>query len=175
MVVSTGLCTALHIAYILLLAQELKLAIFCSKQCAQHWHWPPPARARVNFSVQCVQGFNLTYIITVCGTQDKYWATSCKNVHLLRYKWSWRGFVSGKWTCHHIHLYFLQINSARLLYYTALLRDLGRGHKCLSWLCFAARGCTFNALLGAPVALMEQLQAIVLPENAHNTTKSGFF
>ena len=86
MVVSTGLCSALHIAYILLLAQELKLAIFCSKQCAQHWHWPPPARARVNFSVQCVQGFNLTYIITVCGTQDKYWATSCKNVHLLQYK-----------------------------------------------------------------------------------------
>ena len=27
----------------------------------------------------------------------------------------------------------------------------------------------FNALLGATVALMEQLQAILLPENAHNT------
>ena len=31
----------------------------------------------------------------------------------------------------------------------------------------------FNALLGAPVALMEQLQAIVLPENAHDTATSG--
>ena len=28
-------------------------------------------------------------------------------------------------------------------------------------------------LVGAPMALMEQLQAIVLPENAHNTTTSG--
>ena len=36
-----------------------------------------------------------------------------------------------------------------------------------------ADGRTFNALLGAPVALMEQLQAIVLPENAHNTATSG--
>ena len=33
----------------------------------------------------------------------------------------------------------------------------------------------FNALLGAPVALMEQLQAIVLPKNAHNTATSGLF
>ena len=31
------------------------------------------------------------------------------------------------------------------------------------------RFSTFNALLGATVALMEQLQAIVLPENVHNT------
>ena len=30
-----------------------------------------------------------------------------------------------------------------------------------------------NALLGAPIALMEQLQAIVLPEKAHNTATSG--
>ena len=34
---------------------------------------------------------------------------------------------------------------------------------------FATGGRTFNALLDAPVALMEQLQAVVLPENAHNT------
>ena len=40
---------------------------------------------------------------------------------------------------------------------------------------YAAGGRTFNALLGAPVALMEQLQAIVLPENAHNTATSGLF
>ena len=34
-----------------------------------------------------------------------------------------------------------------------------------------------NALLlvGAPVALMEELQTIVLPENTHNTTTSGLF
>jgi len=33
----------------------------------------------------------------------------------------------------------------------------------------------FNTLLGAQVALMEQLQAIVLAENAHNTATSGLF
>ena len=54
------------------------------------------------------------------------------------------------------------------------IRELGRGHECLSWYCFAAVGHTFNALLVAPVSLMEQLQAIVLPENAHNTATSGF-
>ena len=32
---------------------------------------------------------------------------------------------------------------------------------------------TFNALLGAPFALMEQLRANVLPENVHNTVTSG--
>ena len=34
-----------------------------------------------------------------------------------------------------------------------------------------------NALLlvGAPVALMEELQTIVLPENTHNTATSGLF
>ena len=50
-------------------------------------------------------------------------------------------------------------------------RELGRVHECLSWYCFAAGGRTFNALLGGPVAL----QAIVLPENAQNTAKSGLF
>ena len=34
-------------------------------------------------------------------------------------------------------------------------------------------GRTYNALLGAPVALIEQLRAIVLPENVHNTATSG--
>ena len=32
-----------------------------------------------------------------------------------------------------------------------------------------------NALLGSPVALMEQLQDILLPENAHNTATLGLF
>ena len=32
-----------------------------------------------------------------------------------------------------------------------------------------------NALLGAPVELMELLQAIVFPENGHNTATSGLF
>ena len=44
-------------------------------------------------------------------------------------------------------------------------------HECLSLKCFAAGGRNFNALLGAPVAL----QAVVLPENAHNTAISGLF
>ena len=32
-----------------------------------------------------------------------------------------------------------------------------------------------NALLGAPVELMELMQAIVFPENGHNTATSGLF
>ena len=31
----------------------------------------------------------------------------------------------------------------------------------------------WERVLGAPVALMEQLQALVLPENTHNTATSG--
>ena len=50
-------------------------------------------------------------------------------------------------------------------------RELGRVQECLGLKCFAAGGRNFNALLDALVAL----QAVVLPENALNTAKSGLF